>query len=254
MILNVANNKPSVSYSAPLFTYSGATPLIKYDPNNEDNWEMTFEAYCKIKFQRINPKIDVFVVGGGNAGGNGRGNLAEAAGGNGGKGGACVTEMNVSVQTGTTYEIKVGGSGQPSSAFNVTAANGGGSAGGDGALHSTLSQARTNATAATAGTVAFGSGSTLFWNGYKYGPGGGGSAYSTLGGNVATASAGAQGNANGGGNGGSNGPGKKAVANSGGGGGGGASYHTNTGSAATDSNYSGGAGGSGIVIIRNHRA
>lgn len=257
MFARMTHTCSSGARSLPKYTvYSGTQPQLLTDPNDEDNWELVFLAGCEISFSRLATDVDVFVCAGGMPGNSGTGywgayNDCEARGGKGGKGGGTATQPKT-LELHTRYPVTVGGSGQPSSAFGVTAETGAGSAAGNGAysLWKGSTTDNGNGSGGTDGSVAFGSGTTLYQNGRKYGAGGGGgSARSSLNENKMTAGAGG---ATGGGAGGDDSAGSPGAANTGGGGGGGSSCQRLN---KTEGAYNklGGEGGSGIVIIRNKR-
>lgn len=237
----------SAAYQEPVVTLLSGTQPTRYDDtpsaDGKKNWELVFTAGCRIRFEKVVDKIDVFVVGGGCPGANGTYSNATSHGGAGGTGGQCVTRFGVEVHAGTEYEIVIGGSNQGSSGFGVSAVTAGGSAGGTGAYTNAGLNSGADATAATPGVLAFG-GATKYNNGYLYGAGGGGGGAKNSDNYYERARS--KGGASGGGDGADadDHEGNNGAANSGGGGGGGAFY-----------GYygSGGAGGSGIVIIRNHR-
>lgn len=259
MILNVVNGAPVVPFSAPLYTYTGAKPQLKIDGSD---WEMAFTGDCDITFQRVNATIDVFLVGGGAPGAAGsgtrNGTLGYAVGGKGGNGGERKT-FALSASAGTKYSVRIGGSGQSTTAFGKSAAGGSGTdSEANGATQSGTSS-HASAGEGSDGGYAFDTADTLFWPGYKYGAtGGGGGANNSQfagwdNGEVGGLGYVVDGQARrSGGHGGteSEPSGKPGQANGGGGGGGGASDM----SLAGYQNYPGGKGGSGIVIIRNHRA
>ena len=256
------------SILTPIYDYTGTKPLFFQD--DDGNWEMVFYGDCQIRFRRLLTDVDIFIVDGGRSGASGTGNLAEAVGGKGGDGGRVKTHTNKTLETGKWYTVTIGASDSSSSAFGFTTAGGEYRAGQNGAKHSTVSSERTAAVAGLDGFLAYGDGDSLHWttrdgngdiipeNCYKFGASGaGGSAFSTLGGNVAAAANGGKGwikpgvgEQRSGGDGGDRSTGSKGTTNSGGGGGGGASEHYNT---ATENNYAGGKGGTGIVKMRNAR-
>lgn len=254
----------------PTFTYDGQYNL-KNDGIASDgtqNWRLRLLSSGTLNFTSVPSQIDVFVVGGG-----GGGATDYRAGGGGG--GNTNLATGVSVTTGQNYTITVGtggsagGNGGNSSAFNTTANGGkgsktevynawvggdGGSGGGGGAEYSAGAggsdgengakgtDASNDATYSPGGAGGSGQGSTtreFHENGgtlYAGGGGGGGRSPSHF-----TGYGGEGGGGNGYNNTGGAATGAKAGAtNTGGGGGGG--YNT-----------AGGKGGSGIVIIRNHR-
>lgn len=236
MILNMVSGK-SREKMPPLYRVSGGTYTYAQSIASDGtvNWELALlsGSNATITFDRVVDYVDVFMCGGGASGGDSTG----------GAGGAVATYSDVTPAAGTAYAFTVGESGGPTGIFGVAVASGGGSAGGRGANWQTSAQA----TAGSDGAYAFGSSTGLIYSGRKYGAGGGGGG--TVNGN----------NAYNGGAGGTTGGGHGAdrahttaasasgAANTGGGGGGGcydAPYNLS---------YGPGAGGSGIIIIRNHR-
>ena len=237
MIVNIVAGK-SRAKMPPLYTVTDGT----YDyaqsvaADGTVNWELALlsGSSATLTFSRVVDQVDVFLVGGGKPGTSDR---------DGGKGGGRVTKLGVAVSAGTPYTFTVGGSNANTTIFEETAATGGGANGGTGAVLSTQAAA----TKGGNGAYAFGESTSLLYSGRRYGAGGGGGGY--FAGNF-TAN-GATGGTTGGGHGGdrshANAASTGATANTGSGGGGrgwDASYNKS---------YSAGAGGSGIIIIRNHR-
>lgn len=258
----------------PEFTYTGDYEIVNDSDEpitvSQDNWKIRFLTSGTLTFQALNGAengIDVFLVGGGGAGGASCYVNSENPlwGGGGGGGGYTNTQKEVSVTQGTTYTITVGAGGTgvsgangndggSSSAFGISANGGkggyagttqtngrkggaGGSGGGAGGKYSKDTGSSTasgaggsdggNGGGSSGGT---GQGTTTREFGESTGTlyaGGGGGAKSSSGSNSA-----------GGSGGGTAGNGENASANTGGGGGGGS----------TPAN-----GGSGIIIIRNKR-
>lgn len=240
----------------PKYTYSGTAPRFKHDDSG--NWEICFTGDCQITFQRVLSTIDVFVVAGGLKGKYGEygSGTDTAVGGKGGNGGGIANASAVRIWPNEMYKVHVGKAGEDSNAFGVQAFAGSGYEGGVGAKVSGSSVTRTAAIGSDAGEsyddCAFGTNETLFWPGYKYGSGGGGGGAKVN----DTSTDGARGGggrtvdgvllpAGGDGRGGN---GEAGTTNSGGGGGG-AGFVISS----TNISYEGGKGGSGIVIIRNHR-
>lgn len=249
----------------PAFTYTGDYMLI--DDGKEgsvQNWRIKFLTSGTLTFTKTPGTIDVFAVGGGGGGGNDSGG--------GGGGGYTKTQAGVVAYANTPYEIVVGAGGAKAasvsvlgstggqtSAFGVTA-NGGGGGGSEGSSYKRYggnggsgggsggADSRTGSYGGSDGsngltgnaTGGTGQGTTTREfgesSGELYAGGGGG------GGGVTTANN--YGGAGGGGNGGSyiNGGLSAGQPNTGGGGGGGAGFYG-----------IGADGGSGIVVIRNHR-
>lgn len=262
MIIAATPYGPGGSINTPLYDYTGTKPTYKEDGNG--NWEIVLTADCSIRFHRLLQRVDICLVAGGKPGSAGKGNMGDAYGGDGGDGGEVKNLYGRTLEIGKNYACKIGKSGENTSAFGYTAETGKGSTHGTGAHQNSTSLAHDNASPGGDGKLAFfddpnENDDCLIWPGYKFGPGGGaGAARIPALGYWSSASDGGMGwidpttgNPNtGGGNGGQS-AGSKGDPNSGGGGAGGASDHLNT---ATEKNYSGGPGGTGVVIIRNHRA
>lgn len=244
MIVNIVAGK-SVEKSPPLFTVSGGTYTYQQsvDSNGIVNWELALLSgtNATLTFQKVVPTIDVFICGGGEPG------KSVSDGSGGGKGGNSKSYYNVAISAGTAYPFTVGGSGGSTSIFKVTCSSGGGAAGGKGANFS----AWITPTAGGNGVYAFGSSTSLIYSGRRYGAGGGGGT-SVIGNFNPT---GGTGGATGGGHGGDGTYNTQAetsgAANTGSGGGGQGTKQTGGN---TWEYYPAGNGGSGIIIIRNHRA
>ena len=230
--------------AVPAYSYTG-TSSTSTDSNY---WYIYLKSSGTLKFTSESPKIDAFLVGGG--GGGAQSWYDSNYGQGGGGGGYTKTVDNISLTSGTGYAITIGaggaglcdseryaGTGGTTSAFNYSAAGGGGAkkSGSGNSLGGTGgSNGGTPGNAGSNGAYAFGDSSLS-----RYGAGGGG------GGNAGAA--GAAGGANGGGTGGngySNPAGQNGTANTGGGGGGAG------GNGGWSCEEAGGTGGSGIVIIR----
>lgn len=247
---------------------SGATPTYFEDSETGD-WELVFLSSSLIKFTSAPSSVEVFAVGGGAKGVDGAISGSTAKGGNGGKGGACVTDT-ASVTIGTEYQVDIGSSGQSTSALGLTAASGGGSNGGTGAS-ATYGGGGGAGTNGTQGSLAFGRASastgrtqyeqSLDQQGQDpvviyFGAGGGGGGAIRADG-PAQAARGTGGKTGGGDGGRPTGSGDNTITaggageqNTGAGGGGGGAEVTSYG----DGDWkTGGLGGSGIVIIRNVR-
>lgn len=246
MILNLGPYGKSREKSPPLFTVTDGTYTYQQSVADDGtvNWELALLSgtNATLKFSRVVDYVDVFLVGGGKAGGA----RSSQTAGTGGKGGSRVTKSGankVNVFAGTDYAFTVGDSDGSTSIFGFTASSGGGSNGGIGAK---ISEDRA-ASAGDDGAYAFGSSTSLLYSGRKYGPGGGGGGYYE--GNFNAA--GKAGGSTGGGHGGDRNHQSKASASGSantGGGGGGAGTHVSYGEF-----YPAGDGGSGIIIIRNAR-
>lgn len=232
----------------PKFTYTGSYKIVNDDgetiTTSKDNWRIRFLTSGTLKFTDLNGAadgIDVFCCGGGGDGGNGHDTYDIP--GAGGGGGYTKTLKGVSVAVGTSYTIKVGGSGGKSSGFGCSA-NGGldgtgdlqseaGHEGGDGGSGGNAPWAT-----GTGGTDG-GNGTSYTNNGTRM-PGGTGQGKTTREFGESSGPLYATGGSGGSS---SSGTGKSGASNTGnggrGGGGAGAAY--------------GGSGGSGIVVIRNKR-
>lgn len=242
----------------PEYTYTGNASLID---DGGGNWRIKFLTSGTLTFTKLgNAKggLDVFLVGGGCAGGSGNwdGNNGY---GKAGSGGYTKTQKSIQVTANTAYSIVIGAGGQSAfapggstSALGVTANGGtklgggsGGGAYGNGAVNNGGSNGGNGdpQDAANIGNDHWGSpgkgqGTTTREFGESTG-----TLYAGGGGAGGNGSAQAHGGAGGGGNGAWNGnqP-TSGAANTGGGGGGMYANLTNVGK-----------GGSGIVVIRNHR-
>lgn len=230
-------------------TETGYIAPTAYTDQETGNWELVFLGNWRGQFGS-NVDVDVFLVGGGQAG-DPAGEAWEgtapnytdsfAYGGNGGNGGGTVTR-SITLTKDTTYSVTIGESGTATTAFNITAESGDGATGGSGA------KAKSGGSAGTDGgdgSYAFGDANTLYGAGVRYGAGGGGGGATSALGSEEPGEGGATGGGNGGVTTGNLGDGSPGAANTGAGGGGGRStiYF----------GKAGGAGGSGICIIRNAR-
>lgn len=290
MIIAAVHYGPRASRNFPKYTVTeGTAPEFLNDSSG--NCELVFKATCKITFDKLPTNVDIFAVGGGKPGNTDSQAYknsyddAYCKTASGGKGGGRVTSLNVALNTGTEYAVNIGASGMSTTAFGVTASSGAGSNGGTGAEASqrTGNTYHVAATAGADGDYAFGqysfdevtpagenpksegwyvivngkyvpttdesvqvgttyyASNSLYNKGAKYGPGGGaGAAFASN--QTGDASTGGD---DGGGDG-SSGNGAAGDPNTGGGGASGARV-------AGGSVFGAGAGGSGIVIIRNHR-
>lgn len=256
MILNLGAEGKPLSKQAPVYSFTGTSTYKQTVADDGTvNWELALTSSGTLKFSKVVPKVDVFLVGAGEKGGTAGGNYNSCWGGTGGKGGQRVTKTGVDVAAGTNYTITIGkSSAGDTSALGQTATGGAGSRGGGYGRkngHNRYYQYEDND--AKDGGYAFGTASTQLWPGYKYGAGGGGGSASNQYHGEASAGGGAPGTSGGGARGlatEADEKGGNATANSGSGGGGGGAccmgeYYEELGE--------GGAGGSGIVIIRNAR-
>ena len=249
------------------FTYTGEYVIV---PENDTDWKVkfltsgTFTATDALL-------IDVFAVGGGSGGGTGSNSATSTS--DGGGGGYTITQKSVYLEKDKSYSIVIGdggtyaangdvkaGNGGDTSGFAVTASGGkgatypqggsGGSGGGGSSTHGGMgadgavggSDGSNGSGVSFAGT---GQGTTTREFGestgdlYSGGGGGGASNWRYFSGALGGKGGGASGSAI---TKGQQTAGEDALANTGGGGGGGGYYGCN-----------GGKGGSGILIIRNHR-
>lgn len=240
----------------PAFTYTGNCDIY-YDTAGTDgtvNWQIVFLTSGTLRFSRVVPNLDVFLVGHGETGHQGTYSSPFYYGGKGGRGGELKTVRSVPVSAGVDYSIVI-----PAEGSNTTASfrsdcfarsgNEDSSIGASGGVGAHV--ADNNPFAAGSGTqggLSFGGvegeDRSGYYPNYRYGAGGGGGGAGSPGG---THQNGGAGGTNGGGQGGNyNGDGSAASQNNSGSGGGGGGKNA-------DVNYLGGAGGPGIVIIRNAR-
>lgn len=258
----------TVESALPSYTYTGTHELVD---DGDGNWRIKFLTSGTITFSSLGngSEIDVFLVGGGGGGAGG-----------GGAGGTTKTIKSVSVSAGTAYSIVVGSGASGAGAYSTvspnatkggttsafgsstlgggtgvgggngadTAAGSGGSGGGGFGAGTGGSDggngARGKANNGTGWAGGSGQGTTTREfgeaNGTLYAGGGaGGNLYKW------TSYTNVAGGDGGGGSAGWGYDGGSGTVNTGGGGGGGYVHSNDSGS--------GGAGGSGIVVIRNHR-
>ncbi len=231
------------------------------------DWEIAFKASGTLRFRKNPGPIDVFLVGGGQDGDDGRlDGIAKAYGGAGGASGECVTATNIPAKRSTDYTITIGASSGTidTVAFGQTALGWAGEAGGSPAWSGydgdgADAPARNATGGASDGHYAFGVSGTLIGGSTKYGAsgGGGGAARHRDTSPYSARAIRGQGGVTGGGDGGiadedasTAANGGDATANTGSSGGGGACVITGYSQIVKGN---GGAGASGIVIIRNHR-
>lgn len=243
----------------PEFTYTGNYSFVD---DGEKNWRIKFLTSGVLTFTKLgNAKngIDVFLVGGGCAGGSGSWD-ANNGYGKAGSGGYTKTQKGVQTTANTAYNIIVGAGGQSafasggdSSAFSVIAAGGtklGGGSGGGAYGNNQVNnggsdggngdpQSSTNIGTDSYGSPGKGQGTTTREFGESTGD-----LYAGGGGAGGNGSAQATGGSGGGGNGAWSGNQPTSGADNTGGGGGGMYYGLTTL----------GKGGSGIVVIRNSRS
>lgn len=252
-----------VKRKLPKFSYTGTEPLLLND--RYGNWEIICLNNCAITFSKLLTTVDIFAVGGGNYGGSASGTTGYAKGGDGGTGGQCSTSEKTLI-TNLEYNIEIGVGGvhygvttiSPTATKIISSTQETiieakpslGATGGDGAEYS-------NANNGDPGVFAFNVGNTLYENylnkSIQFGAGGGGGAAraATYGNSYSAGSGGLTGGGRGGENNNENPTQTSEIngtINTGGGGGGaacinGGSYYGSPGS-----------GGSGIIIIRNHRS
>lgn len=234
---------------APLFTITknGSPATLGTDylyaentVNGVVHWELAVLTSCTVNFSRVG-KVDLALLAGGQAGSLG----SNGKGGVGGKGGGITTASDVQLTKGTDYAAVIGGSGENTTFAGYTATSGQGSNGG------TPSSTRNV-------PPVDGADGTTIWNGsheiaslanVKFGPGGGAGGYRSS--DYAYYS-GSDGGDDGGGDGGEisqsgTTAGEAGTANRGAGAGG--AYLDDVFGA----NGQVGTGGSGILLIRDHR-
>ena len=245
----------------PLFTYTGNYAYDEYtDPDGTVHWELALLTSGTLTFSRVVPKVDLFLVGGGeqgNAGSaSGSSDYIHVYGGDGGDGGKTLTQTGVPVAKNTAYSVVVGDgeSGDDpataSTALGYSSANGNaGATGADGAYCQYYNSANGHdAGNGDPGVYAFGDAACLLNPGRKYGAAGaGGAARFVNSQNAAYNKSAGTGGDTGGGDGGTPNAihGSAGAANTGSGGGGGWSRNYDV--------YAGAPGGSGIAILRDAR-
>lgn len=256
----VTSRVATLTVKDPNMTYTYTGDHEKID-DGSGNWRIKFKSSGTLKFTNLGKwdgKLDVFLVGGGCAGGSGNwdGNNGY---GKAGSGGYTTTEKSVQSAANTSYNIVIGAGGQSAfapggntTAFGVAAGGGtkliggsGGGAYGNGAVNNGGSdggngdpQDAANIGIDHWGSPGRGQGRTTREFGEPTG-----TLYAGGGGAGGNGSAQAHGGAGGGGNGAWNGHQPTSGEANTGGGGGGMYYNlTNVGK-----------GGSGIAVIRNHR-
>jgi len=255
---------------ATMFTYTGSSTVID---DGSGNWRIKFLTSGTFT-PLVNMNVNMFVVGGGGGGGV---SCSGYLGGGGGSAGYSASNLSSTALTANTaYAVVVGAGGASntnggqsyfiSTSYSAgggnkgsgsTGASGGAGAGGGGGYSNDYvagtggsyggnaipggSRSAAGGTGQGWSSCEFGQGTLTSCNAgvTAYGGGGSGGAGKNYGGTAGPSIAGGY---IGGGRGGSNGVGGNGVANTGGGGGGGGYC-----------NFAGGVGGSGIVIIRNHR-
>lgn len=257
---SVRSRTATLTVKDPAMYYSYTGTAEKIDDGN-GNWRIKLKTSGVFKFTSLgnwNGLIDVFCVGGGCAGGSGYWDAGNGYG-KAGSSGYTTTQKSVQSAANTSYNIVIGAGGQGAfvsggntSAFGVTAGGGtklhggsGGGAYGNGAVNNGGSdggngdpQNAANIGIDHWGSPGRGQGTTTREFGEPTG-----TLYAGGGGAGGNGSAQAHGGAGGGGNGAWNGHQPTSGEENTGGGGGGMYYGlTNVGK-----------GGSGIVVIRNHR-
>lgn len=244
----------------PTFTYSGNYEF-DYDKLEDGtyNWELALLSgnNTNLIFSQVVDEIDIFMVGSGANGGRGKSNKDYqyyAIGGKGGNGGEVKTfSISTAEMKNANCPIYIGSAGNITSikigdtTYSCTSGGREGTQGGDGAVVYGNAQIASVGVDGANGVLAFGSSNTKLWPGYRYAAiGGGGGARNA---NFYVIRGPGAGGTSGAGAGGSYlNNGANATANSGSGGGGGG-YDQES-----DNNHPGGTGGSGIIIIRNHRS
>lgn len=256
----VTSRVATLTVKDPNMTYTYTGDHEKIDDGN-GNWRIKFKSSGTLKFTNLGKwdgKLDVFCVGGGCAGGSGSWDAGNGYG-KAGSGGYTTTQKGVQSAANASYSIVIGAGGQSAfapggntTAFGVAAGGGtkliggsGGGAYGNGAVNNGGSdggngdpQDAANIGIDHWGSPGRGQGRTTREFGEPTG-----TLYAGGGGAGGNGSAQAHGGAGGGGNGAWNGHQPTSGEENTGGGGGGMYYGlTNLGK-----------GGSGIVVIRNHR-
>ena len=269
----------------PRFTYmvngidkaSDPDYVLTYDDGN-GNWEIVFLQSGTLKFSGGDiSDVDMFLVGSGANGTDGE-NIYQnywnyATGGTGGNGGECKTIPSVEVSKRTAYSITIGSEGGSTTGFGYTAIGGSDTWSGsesdprlegvigaysNGSSYQTggSNRAAGNGTGGANATLAYGDDNTAYNPGRRYGASGAGGGSSVLrsysGGytqytNLGPGSGAETGSGSGGtATNGSGVDGNPGLPNTGSGGGGGGAGENACGN--------GGTGGSGIMMLRNHRA
>ena len=262
----------------PVFTYTGDYEIVDDSDTPitattaiTGNWKIRFLTSGTLKFSRLKGAeggIDVFLVGGGGGGAPVAGGGVDGSyqyGSGGGGGGYTRTVSHINIDTSQEYSITIGAGGAVNSYGGQTSAFGssvnGGSKGTNRNGGNGGSGGSAGSYAQVVGAVGGEDGSNGSRNGGGTTPGSGGTGQGTTTREFGVSTAkryGAGGAGGGGANFYSNGAGQGAVNSSGGGGAGVPDGPANSGSGGAggcylSSNGEAGAGGSGIVIIRNHR-
>ena len=241
------------------FTFNGSSYQFAASGGN---WEIALKDSGTFQFKKDPGMVDIFLVGGGDPGTAGHMGSSQsmAVGGDGGSGGECITLRGLTLGR-ALCSVTIGKSGANTSfvsssiGLSAIAVHGANANGGTGA-YSTYGGGGADAGQPGNGSLAFGESGTLIGGSTLFGAGaGGGAASRASDGAIADWS---YGGTTGGGNGGSasyyNGQytnaGENGDANTGSGGGGGGALVLAFGNV---QHADGGAGGSGIVILRNHR-
>ena len=256
----------------PKYEYTGEHQLIKED---SDNWKIKWLSSGKLTWLSENTVIDIFIVGGGAAGGNAGGRWGFN---DGGGGGYTKTVKKITLTKNQTIDIVIGAGGIENGAaggttqFGEHSVNGGyqkngGSGGGAGmngsGYYIHAGNGGTDGADGGAADVSVstypggkGQGSTTREfgepDGEVYGNGGGGSAVATDGTTPVTGGVGASGSPKLSGDG-QRGPSVGSPGTGGGGYGAGGGAATGSSSSSSSTIYKGGAGSQGIAIIRNTR-
>ena len=240
------NGSPAVLGTDYLYTHSTV--------NGTEQWEMALLTDCVVKFARVG-KVDISVIGAGNDGCKGTvayvvGVGSKTAGGDGGRGGDILRVTNVELPRNTDLSATIGQSNGDATSFESYSSSSPsavpGSSGGDGAYANGIQTAAPGGDGDD-GSLPFSTGTSMLFPGVKFSPGGAGGG--TKNGDFVSKGAGA-GGVDGGGNGGTEDgvhTGANGAANRGAGAGGGFT------SADPELPYDGGTGGSGNVLVRDHR-
>jgi len=234
--------------AVPTYTYGGTSKMYMDDTY----WYLELQSSASLKFNS-SETVDVFLVGGGGGGG---GYSGGSQGQGGGGGGYTTTTRNVSITSGTSYDIVIGAGGSGGSSEydygrsgETTTAFGSSAAGGSGGVYGGGSNADATYIGGCGGS---GGSGTLYAQGGGSGGSDGSNGGGVRGGKGQGTTTRAFGEANGtlyaGGGGCFEAVG--AVAHSGGAGGGGKGRQSGTANTGGGGGANGGSGGSGVVIIR----
>lgn len=267
---------PIMSGGGVQYTFSGTS---SFSGDVAGDWELQLKTTGNLVFQSLKTPVDIFLVGGGAGGRTATNNQYTSYGGEGGSGGYTSLYSNQTLTLNTTYVATIGAGGSPG--VGETNKSGGSTSLGSsytcsGAYHIGTQDDGSNNMGGSGGgggthpdSSGLGNGGSDGSDGYRYQNYGYGKGMNTINGDSTTkwvrkfreagatlfsGGGGAGGNSErypgsggsgGGGDGGTNGAGTQGTANTGGGGGGGGGK--------IKGGYAGAKGGSGIIIIRNHR-